>query len=51
MKTLIASILALSVLGATAADAAIHIGIGVGHRYHHHEVCSWRFHHRFCHWI
>jgi hypothetical protein len=44
MKTLIASILALTVLGATAANAQIGVrigpvgvGVGVGHYYYHHH--------------
>jgi hypothetical protein len=43
MKTLIISVLALSVLGASAASAA-----PLRHR-HHHRVCSIRHHHRVCH--
>ena len=64
MKTLIASIFALALVGATAADAegvgaGVHIGnVGVGvhvggdHRnYHRHRRCvSWgyRHHERYC---
>ena len=50
MKTLLASILALSVLGATAAAAEPTIGVrigpsmGMGHYYWHHH----HYHHR--HW-
>jgi len=43
MKTLIISVLALSVLGASAAGAA-----PLRHR-HHHRVCVMRHHHRVCH--
>ena len=47
MKTLLASILALSVLGATAANAQVGIrigpvGVGVGHYYWHHHHYSHR---------
>ncbi|MBN9545366.1 MAG: hypothetical protein J0I19_07825 [Alphaproteobacteria bacterium] len=45
MKTLIISVLALTVLGASVAAAA-----PVRHR-HHHKVCSMRHHHRVCHWV
>lgn len=49
MKTLLASILALSVLSATAANAQVGIqvrpvGVQVGHYYWHHHY----WHHR--HW-
>ncbi|HEY4274562.1 MAG TPA: HHHH-motif protein [Rhizomicrobium sp.] len=43
MKILIASALALAVLGSTAVMAAPH-----GHR---HKVCSMHHHHRVCHWV
>jgi hypothetical protein len=43
MKTLIASVLALAVLGSTAAGAAVH--------HHRHKVCSMHHHHRACHWV
>ena len=63
MKTLIASIFALSLLGGTAAEAAsVHVGgggvriqIGGGHHdrgYHRHRHCDrwgYRHHQRFCH--
>jgi hypothetical protein len=50
MKTLIMSVFALTLLGATAATAAdIHIGIGGGH--HRHRVCSFHHHHRVCRWV
>ena len=47
MKTLVATILALTVLGATAANAQIGVrigpvGVGVGHYYWHHH----HYHHR-----
>ncbi len=47
MKTLVASILALTVLGATAANAQIGVrigpvGVGVGHYYYHHHHYSHR---------
>jgi len=41
MKKLILAALALTVLGATVADARPH---------HRHRVCSWHHHHRVCHW-
>jgi len=52
MKLLIASIFALSLMGATAASADVigvhvgpaHVGIGV----HHHHHCWYRHHHRVC---
>ncbi|HUO01519.1 MAG TPA: hypothetical protein VMU31_01985 [Rhizomicrobium sp.] len=49
MKTLVASVLALTLLGATAANAQIGVrigpvGVGVGHYYWHHHY----WHHR--HW-
>ncbi|MEJ1967271.1 MAG: hypothetical protein WDN03_01340 [Rhizomicrobium sp.] len=58
MKTLFASIFALALLGATAADAA-HIGVRVGPigigthvgGHHHHGGCrSWGPHHRCRGW-
>jgi len=60
MKTLIASIFALTLLGTTAASAdiigvGVHVGgIGVGAHiggYHHHRHChGWGYHHhhRYC---
>jgi hypothetical protein len=56
MKTVLASVLAIALMGASAASAAgirvgdVHIGVG-GH--HHHRHCSawgWHNHHhdRFC---
>jgi hypothetical protein len=57
MKTLIASIFALSLLGTTGASAlglGIHIGgIGIGaHIGGHHRHCtSWSYHRHYCrHW-
>jgi hypothetical protein len=57
VKTLFASIFAVGLLAATAADAA-HIGIQVGPigvgthvGYHHHGCRSWGWHHhhdRYC---
>jgi hypothetical protein len=56
MKTLIASILALTVLGATAANAQIGVrigpvGVGVGHytwHHHHYNHRRWeRDHYRY----
>ena len=56
MKTLIASILALTVLGATAASAQIGVrigpvGVGVGHyswHHHHYNHRRWeRDHYRY----
>jgi hypothetical protein len=43
MKTFIASVLALAVLGSTVAVAAPH--------HHRHRVCSMHHHHRVCHWV
>jgi hypothetical protein len=49
MKTLIMTVFALTMLGATAATAAdIHVAIG-GH--HRHRVCSVHHHHRVCRWV
>jgi hypothetical protein len=48
MKTLIASVFALSMLSITAANAAVQIGIGLGGHPHHHRVCEIRHHHRVC---
>jgi hypothetical protein len=61
MKTLIASVFALTLLGTTAASAdllgvGVHIGgVGadahIGGGYHHHRHChGWGYHHhhRFC---
>ena len=53
MKLLIASLFVLTMLGAASANADIigahvgpvHVGLGVGHHYHH---CAWRHHHRHC---
>jgi hypothetical protein len=63
MKALIASIFALTLLGATAANAGIgvgahvggvgagvHLSLSDGHR-HHPRYCTswrWRHHHRYC---
>jgi hypothetical protein len=53
MKTLIASIFALALMGSGVANAAIigahvgPIGIGVG-GHHHHQHCGYRHHHRSC---
>jgi Spy/CpxP family protein refolding chaperone len=51
MKILIASVLALSLLGAASANASIvgaHVGpVGVHIGGHHHH-CFWRHHHRVC---
>ena len=41
MKKLIAAVLTLTILGATAAEAA---------RHHRHKVCTVHHHHRVCHW-
>ena len=41
MKAIFAAALALSVLAASAADAAPH---------HRHRVCTIHHHHRVCHW-
>jgi hypothetical protein len=52
MKTLFASVLALALLGSTAASASIigvhvgPVGLHIGHHHHHH--CGWRHHHRYC---
>jgi hypothetical protein len=54
MKTLIASIFALALMGSGVANAAIigahvgplGVGIGVGH--HHHVHCVYHHHHRIC---
>lgn len=48
MKTLIPSalvisVLAMAVLGASAANAAP--------RHHRHKVCAMHHHHRVCHWV
>lgn len=60
MKTLFASILALSLVAGTAASAegiglGVHVGgIGVGAHlggHHHYHGCrgwGWRHHHRYC---
>ncbi len=60
MKKLIISVLALSLLGATAASAEVgagvhigglHVGAGVGindHHTYHHRHCTWHHHHRHC---
>lgn len=61
MKTLLASVLALALMGAGASNAAIigahvgplGVGIGVRHHHHHyyhhhHHYCFWRHHHRVC---
>jgi hypothetical protein len=64
MKTLIAGLVAASLLASTAAQAAISVGIGINthrpvvvrhrvivHR-HRHEVCHIVRHHgRVCHWV
>jgi hypothetical protein len=50
MKTFIASVFALALLGTTAASAAITVAIGGGHGHHRHQVCSFHHHHRVCHW-
>jgi len=61
MKNLIASILALSLMGAAVADAdvglgahvgGVHAGVNLGTGHHHHyRHCvrwSWHHHHRYC---
>jgi len=53
MKTLLASVFALGLLGVSAVPAsAITIHIGDGHHHGHHRHCtSWGWHHhheRFC---
>lgn len=63
MKTLIVSIFALTLLGATAASADVGLGVHIGglgagvnvgvHGHHHgHRHCTdWSRHHRTCrHW-
>lgn len=51
MKIVIASVLALSLLGMASANASIvgaHVGpVGVHIGGHHHH-CHWRHHHRVC---
>jgi hypothetical protein len=44
MKTAIAALVVLATLSAGVAEAR---------PYHHrgHQVCSWRHHHRVCHWV
>ena len=52
MKLLIASLFAVTLLGAASANAdvigahvgPVHLGIGVGHGHH----CHWRHHHHHC---
>jgi len=44
MKAVIASLLALSVLGAATAASAH------GWRHHHHRMCHRWHHHNVCHW-
>jgi hypothetical protein len=41
MNKLIAAAIALTVIGAVAAQAYPH---------HRHRVCVWHQHHRLCHW-
>jgi hypothetical protein len=48
MKTVIVSLFALTLLGATAAEAQINIHVGPTH--HRHRVCFIRHHHRVCSW-
>jgi hypothetical protein len=43
MKTIIASVVALSVLAMAGAAGA--------HPHRGHKVCHWRHHHRVCHWV
>jgi hypothetical protein len=55
MKTLIASVFALGLLGASVAPAAaLTVHIGGGYHHHHHRHCGgwgWHHHARFCrHW-
>jgi hypothetical protein len=51
MKTLIASVFALALLGGTAANAAIVVKVGDGHHHHRHQVCHWHHHHKICRWV
>ncbi|HEX3675752.1 MAG TPA: hypothetical protein VHU87_15905 [Rhizomicrobium sp.] len=58
MKLLIASILALGLMG-TAANADVGVGVHVGgvgigahvggHHYYRRYHCHWYHHHRYCH--
>ncbi|MEJ0065328.1 MAG: hypothetical protein WDM85_07640 [Caulobacteraceae bacterium] len=53
MKLLIASVLAMTLLGAGANAAIIGahvgpVGLGIGVHGHHHHHCGWRHHHRSC---
>jgi hypothetical protein len=49
---LVAGMVALTTVGASAAGIGIHVGpLGVGVGVHHHRVCHWdRFGYRHCFW-
>jgi len=54
MKILIASLFALSLMGATVANAEEDIagvaGGAIGSHHHGHRTCWWHHHHRICGW-